>query len=51
MKRFVIGNWKCHKTLVDARSWFDEFAKMYEPVPGLSVILAPSFITITCATG
>jgi triosephosphate isomerase len=51
MKRFVIGNWKCHKTLVDARSWFDEFAKMYEPVPGLSVILAPSFVCLDGLSG
>jgi triosephosphate isomerase (TIM) len=51
MKRFVIGNWKCHKTLADARSWFDEFAKMYEPVPGLSVILAPSFVCLDGLSG
>lgn len=44
MKRFVIGNWKCHKTLADARSWFEEFARLYLPIPEVSVILAPSFV-------
>jgi triosephosphate isomerase len=44
MKRFVIGNWKCHKSLVDARSWFDAFAGLYQPIPDVSVILAPPFI-------
>lgn len=46
MKRFVIGNWKSHKTLADARRWFDAFAGMYVPVPELSVILAPSFVCL-----
>jgi triosephosphate isomerase (TIM) len=46
MKRFVIGNWKCHKTLADARVWFDTFAGMYEPVADVWVILAPSFVSV-----
>lgn len=46
MKRFVIGNWKCHKTLADARSWFDTFAGIYQPIPDVSVILAPSFVCL-----
>jgi triosephosphate isomerase (TIM) len=46
MKRFVIGNWKCHKTLADARSWFDEFAGLYRPISEVLVILAPSFVCI-----
>jgi triosephosphate isomerase (TIM) len=46
MKRFLIGNWKSYKKLADARSWFDEFAGMYEPVQELSVILAPSFVCL-----
>lgn len=44
MKRFVIGNWKCHKTTADARIWFDKFAGIYQPIPDVSVILAPSFV-------
>jgi triosephosphate isomerase (TIM) len=51
MKRFVIGNWKCHKTLADAESWFDAFAGMYEPVPEVSVILAPSFVCLDGLSG
>jgi triosephosphate isomerase (TIM) len=44
MKRFVIGNWKCHKTPADARIWFDKFAGIYQSIPGVSVIVAPSFV-------
>lgn len=46
MKRYVIGNWKCHKSLADARSWFDSFAKMYTPVQGVEVIVAPGFLCL-----
>jgi triosephosphate isomerase len=51
MKRFVIGNWKCHKTLEDAQRWFDEFAGLYKPVAGVAVILAPSFICLDSLSG
>jgi triosephosphate isomerase (TIM) len=51
MKRFVIGNWKCHKTLEDAQSWFDEFAGLYKPVAEVAVILAPSFICLDSLSG
>jgi triosephosphate isomerase len=44
MSRFVIGNWKSYKSLADATKWLEEFATLYRPVPGLSVIIAPSFI-------
>jgi triosephosphate isomerase len=46
MKRFVIGNWKCHKSSADARRWFDEFAVHYRPVADLEVILAPTFLCL-----
>ena len=46
MKRYVIANWKCHKTGDDARQWFDEFAALYEPQKGIEVIVAPSCICL-----
>jgi triosephosphate isomerase (TIM) len=46
VKRFVIGNWKCYKTLADARAWFDKFAEIYQPIPDVSVILAPSYVCL-----
>ena len=46
MKRFVIGNWKCHKNLDDARRWFDTFASLYRPAPEIEVVIAPSFICL-----
>lgn len=44
--KYVIGNWKCNKGAVEARSWFSEFARRYRPVDGLTVIVAPSFICL-----
>ncbi len=46
MKRYVIGNWKCHKNLSDARSWCDSFAKQYVPVSEVEVIIAPTFLCL-----
>jgi triosephosphate isomerase len=46
MKRYVIANWKCHKTGDDARQWFDEFAALYEPQKGVAIIVAPSYICL-----
>lgn len=46
MKRYVIGNWKCHKSLGDACAWFDMFAKLYTPLPDVQVIIAPNFLCL-----
>jgi len=46
MKRYVIGNWKCNKGREAAQQWFSEFAGLYQPVEGLEVIVAPSFICL-----
>ncbi len=46
MKRYVIGNWKCHKKLDDARAWFDAFASQYSPIEEVEVIIAPSFLCL-----
>ena len=43
MKHYVIGNWKSHKTLKEAKLWFDEFARSYKPAQDLEVIIAPPF--------
>lgn len=46
MKRYIIGNWKCHKRIEDARRWFDTFVSLYRPMPDLEVVIAPSFICL-----
>ncbi len=51
MSRFVIGNWKSYKSLADATKWLEEFAVLYQPVPDLTVIIAPSFIYLDGLAG
>jgi len=38
--RFVIGNWKCRKSLVEAYDWLAEFNDAYLPVDGVEVVVA-----------
>ncbi|MBT8345298.1 MAG: triose-phosphate isomerase [Desulfofustis sp.] len=42
----VIGNWKCNKTIDQARSWMDQFRRGYTPVDGVEVVLAPPHLLI-----
>ncbi len=42
--RLVIGNWKCTKSIAEARSWIDQFSRAYTPVDGVEVVLAPPLI-------
>ncbi len=46
MTKYVLANWKSHKTLTEAESWLEEFLKLYRPAPfdKLRVIIAPSTI-------
>jgi triosephosphate isomerase len=44
--RYLIGNWKCNKSLSQALNWFDEFAGMYRPVPDVQVIIAPPVVVL-----
>lgn len=46
MKRYVIGNWKCHKSSDDGRRWFDKFATLYQPHIDVQVVVAPSLVSL-----
>ncbi|SDO47187.1 triose-phosphate isomerase [Desulforhopalus singaporensis] len=41
MARYLIGNWKCHKSSDSSKEWLDRFDKAYRPQDGLEVIVAP----------
>lgn len=43
MSRYVVANWKSHKTLAEASHWLNRFLDLYRPNPRLKVILAPAF--------
>lgn len=44
MSRYVVANWKSHKTLAEAEKWLEIFLRHYRPDPQVQVIIAPSFI-------
>ena len=44
MTTYLLANWKSHKTLAEAESWFRDFLKLYCPAPQIKVIIAPSTI-------
>lgn len=44
--RYVVGNWKCHKSYDDACRWFDTFAAGYRPGDDLQIIVAVPFICL-----
>lgn len=46
MKKYVIGNWKCHKTSGEGCRWFDDFAHLYRPRQDLQVVIAPPMVNL-----
>lgn len=45
-ERFVVANWKCHKSFDEAKQWVDTFAKTYKPVENVHVVIAPTFLCL-----
>lgn len=44
MTRYVLANWKSHKTMAEAETWLATFCQLYQPDPQVQVILAPSLV-------
>jgi len=41
MTKYVLANWKAHKTMLEAEAWLEKFCKLYSPNPQVEVIIAP----------
>lgn len=46
MKKYLVCNWKCHKSTKAGKEWFDGFAAEYRVHPEIEVIVAPGFISL-----
>jgi triosephosphate isomerase len=46
MKRYIIANWKCHKTADEGQRWLDRFAGLYRPQPEVLVVVAPTLLSL-----
>jgi triosephosphate isomerase len=44
MTRFIVANWKSHKTLSQAEMWLETFCRLHRANPRLQIILAPPAI-------
>ncbi|HIJ78252.1 MAG: triose-phosphate isomerase [Desulfobulbaceae bacterium] len=44
MTKYLLANWKSHKSLAQAESWLHEFSRLYRPTEGLKVIIAPAMV-------
>ncbi len=41
MSRYLLANWKSHKTIKEAEAWLEKFSHLRRPDPQLQVIIAP----------
>ncbi|MCP3892318.1 MAG: triosephosphate isomerase [Desulfobulbaceae bacterium] len=46
MKKYVIGNWKCHKSSEEGKKWLDSFAAIYRPTSSFEVVIAPTVLSL-----
>lgn len=44
--RFVVGNWKCRKSIAESYEWLAAFSAGYEPVDGVEVVIAAPTILL-----
>lgn len=41
MTKYVLANWKAHKSMSEAEAWLEKFCQLYRPNPQVEVIIAP----------
>lgn len=46
MKKYVIANWKSHKTSDSARQWLDKFIQNYRHSQETEIIVSPSMVSL-----
>jgi len=44
--RFIVGNWKMHKSISEAESLVNGILKHYQPHPSVELAVAPSFVSL-----
>jgi triosephosphate isomerase (TIM) len=46
LRRFIIGNWKMHKTISQAESLIHDILAVYQPHPSVELAVAPPFVAL-----
>ncbi len=44
MTRYIVANWKSHKTVEEGKTWLEKFLQLYQPDWQVEVIIAPSYV-------
>ena len=44
--RLIAGNWKMHKTASEAKAFMHDFLQIFQPTPGIEVLVAPPFTAL-----
>ncbi len=50
MKRFIVGNWKMHKTIPQAEALLLEILNTYQPHPAVELVVAPPYVSLPAAS-
>ena len=45
-RRFIVGNWKMHKTISQAEALIHDICKIYQPQPSVEPAVAPPFVAL-----
>ena len=45
-KRFIVGNWKMHKTISQAETLTRQIIELYQPDPSVELTIAPPFVSL-----
>ena len=49
VRRLIMGNWKMHKTISQAKSLINDILKVYQPHPSVELAVAPPFVALQAA--
>jgi len=51
VRRFIVGNWKMHKTISQAESLIQDILKIYQPQASVELAVAPPFVALQAVSG
>jgi triosephosphate isomerase len=46
MDKYIIANWKSHKTEIEAKEWVDKWLSIYQQVMNVKTIVAPALVYV-----
>ncbi|MBA3611758.1 MAG: triose-phosphate isomerase [Nitrospirales bacterium] len=50
LRRFIVGNWKMHKTISQAESLVNDILQIYQPQASIELAIAPPFVSLAAVS-